>query len=178
MSQLPQAANTKDNHEYLGDFTPIPIGEYIAQIIKSPRVENSKKTGFFIALSWKILSINQQGREHIDRLNLWNPSEKAVKIANKAANSISKACGKVGSKDSEEWHGIPVKLTFTKVKDTADGSTDISKYEAVVDPGALDLGPSESSQAAPVEPTKPATAGGGTPDWVNDVKNNKKLAWE
>ena len=112
MARLPQAANTPENNQGLDDYTPIPAGEYLAIITKSGYFQNKKQNGNMLRLEWKIQGGEANGRTLMDNLNLDNPNPIAVEIANKTLNSICKACAKVGVQDSEELHGIPVKLTL------------------------------------------------------------------
>jgi len=120
MPLLPQKANTEGNNETQGDFTALPAGEYVAQIVKSEFKDTKAKTGKYLQLQFKVISgpegVSCKGRVLFERLNLVNPNPIAVEIANKSLNSICVACGKAGVEDSDELHGIPMKITL-KVED-------------------------------------------------------------
>lgn len=119
MAKLAQKYNTEDNKTGMNDFTAIPAGKYVAQIVKSELKENSKKTGHFISLHMKLVGGKENGRMIFENLNVDNPSAVAVEIANKTLNSICQACQKVGVEDTEELHGIPMAVTLKVDKATA-----------------------------------------------------------
>jgi hypothetical protein len=166
MARLPIAANTEGNNETLDDFSPVPAGDYIAQIVKSEYKETKAKNGHYLSIQWKIIAGEKKGRILWDNLNLDNPNEVAVNIAHKALNSICKACGKVGVQDSEELHGIPVKLsvTYKEATPTQPAGNDIRGYSSPEESVASEPvnAPSAPSEAA-AEPSAPKT---------------KKLPWE
>lgn len=110
MAQLMQTANVEGNNEKMGDFSAIPAGEYIAQIVKSEWKDTKAGDGKFIQFQIKILEGEFTGRVLFDRLNLVNPNPVAVEIANKGLNSMCDACGLVGVDDSEQLHGIPMNV--------------------------------------------------------------------
>ena len=116
MSLLPSKANTEGNNETQGDFTALPAGEYTAQIVKSDFKDTKAGTGKYLQLQFKIIEgpegVKAKGRVLFERLNLINPNPIAVEIANKSLNSICVACGKAGVDDSDELHGIPMKITL------------------------------------------------------------------
>jgi len=162
MAKLPLTFNTKENNEGLGDYTALPAGEYIANIIKSEYKATKAKTGHFIELQLKLLAGKSKGRVLYERLNLDNPNPIAVEIANKALNSICQACEKVGVEDTEELHGIPMKLTLKVVPATSSNpaSNSIIKWAKA---SADDMVPADEPNEAEV---------------VDNVqKTAKKLPW-
>ena len=164
MARLPIAANSPDNKEGLEDFSPIPPGNPIAQIIQSEYHETKAKDGHYLQLRWKIVSGPSKGKTLIDRLNLKNKNPVAVEISNKALNSICKAAGKIGVEDSEELHGIPIKLTvaLTPATATQGPSNNITGYAPVgPEDAVVDNTPSTPAGAAAAGPT-----------------TGKKLPWE
>lgn len=131
MVQLAKAANTPENKEQMGDFTPVPAGKYPAMIIKSQYKETKAKTGHYLQFDIKITQGEHAGRLLFERLNLDNPNPVAVEIANKTLNTISHACGKIGVMDSDELHGIEMLLTVIKneATETQPANNDIKFYE-------------------------------------------------
>lgn len=119
MAKLPLKYNTADNKEALGDFTPIPAGDYPMAIFKTQYKATKAKTGNFLETTLKVLSGKFKGRQYIERLNLDNPNPIAVEIANKTLNSICQACDKVGVEDSEELHNIPMMVTLKVIPATS-----------------------------------------------------------
>lgn len=130
MVELKKAYNTDDNKEKLNDFSVIPPGEYTAEIIKSEMKQNQNKTGYYLALRWKIIKGDHKGKLLFNNLNLVHPNPVASQIADKALNSICAACNKLGVKDSEQLHGIPVVLVVAlkKATETRPASNDIKGY--------------------------------------------------
>jgi len=77
------------NHTPSEGYTPIPEGTYQAIIDKTEMKNNKALTGEFLAITWSISDGDNSGRTVIDRLNLTNPSEKAVQIAK---DTLQKIC--------------------------------------------------------------------------------------
>ena len=61
-----------------------------------------------------------KGRRFWSTLNLWNPNPVAVEMAQRELNSICHAVGKLRVADTEELHGIPMKVTLGIQKDNAE----------------------------------------------------------
>jgi hypothetical protein len=141
-----------------GDFTPVPPGDYKVQITSSEMVENSAKTGHMLKLEIEIIEGDQAGRKLYDRLNLDNPNQQAVEIAQRTLSAICHAVGKLSVSDSEELHMKPM-IAVVKVDPprSANGkeygpSNSIKSYKAAG--GAV---PAQSSGFKPSAP--PAGSG-------------------
>jgi len=87
-------------------FEVIPAGDYSAQIIQSEMKRNKADTGSFLEMRVQILDEEYTGRLIFERLNLDNPNETAVKIAQRTLADICEAVGVLEVEDSEELHGI------------------------------------------------------------------------
>lgn len=111
MAKLPSTFKRKD-HGKMRDFSSIPKGDYIAQVTASDYKENSKKNGHFLALTLEIQNKEHKGHKVFANLNLDNPSEVAVQIANDEFATILEACGKKSVKDSKELHKILMIITL------------------------------------------------------------------
>lgn len=96
-----------NNHEPLGNFAPLPAGDYLAVIGNSEKKETNKKNGHYLQLTWEVLNDgDNKGRLVWTRLNLWNDNADAVRIAGKELRSICDAVGVSGKlRDSTELHG-------------------------------------------------------------------------
>lgn len=99
---------TADPNNVQGDFTPVPPGEYLVHIVDSDMVENSAKTGHFLKLDLEILDGEHAGRKLVERLNIDNPNQQAVDIAQRTLNTICVAVGKLSISDSNELHNVPM----------------------------------------------------------------------
>jgi len=157
MAKLIQPANTNGNQEVLNDFTPVPPNDYKVIIAKSEFKKTKAGTGHYLSLQMKIIEGEYKGRILFENLNLDNPNPTAVEIANKALNTICKACNKVGVQDSEELHGIPMIATvsITEATKTKPASNSIKFYAPVegaapVETAALGVG-AEVKEAAKKE---------------------------
>lgn len=151
MAQLPNEFKAKD-HEGLRDFEPLPAGMYIARIVES-EMKQCKETakdpdGQYLKLTIRL----DEGQKYAGRqlwvnLNLINKNEKAVEIAQNELASITTACGKSVVRDSNELHGIPMRIKVAVVPDGRGADfppqNQIKKYEPV--DGASSSGASESS---------------------------------
>jgi len=117
MAKLPKAFKRKD-HGSKG-FT-VPTGEYIGKVIESDYKENKKKNGHYLMLTFELQNKKVKGKKVRVILNLDNPSETSVELANDELASICDAIGKTGVKDSKELHG---KLMILKIREVpAEGS--------------------------------------------------------
>jgi hypothetical protein len=141
-------------------FEVIPAGEYDAIIVNS-KVETTKKgDGRLVNLELQILSGEYQNRKLFDRLNLWNPSEMAVKIARGTLSSICRSVNVLTPRDTAELHGKPLRVKVT-VSDSPEygkrnevkgymprnGSPKASPTETVPQPGSTTA--AESAVQAP-----------------------------
>lgn len=101
------------------DFDIIPAGRYEATIIDSEQRENAAGTGWYLLLTFQITRGEHAGRMLFERLNLNNPSDKAVGAARSRLAAICHAIGVLTPKDSRELHGLPL-IVSVRVKTRAD----------------------------------------------------------
>lgn len=99
---------TADADNVAGDYTPVPAGEYKVHVIESDMKENSKRNGNYIQLGLEILEGEHAGRKLIERLNIDNPNQQAVDIAQRSLNAICVAVGKMAIADTNELHNVPM----------------------------------------------------------------------
>lgn len=104
MAKLPKAFKRKDHGE-MKDFSSIPKGDYIVKVTKSEYGANSKKTGHKLAITLEVQNKDHKGHKVFVNLNLDNPSETAVEIANNELATICDAIGKASIKDTDELMG-------------------------------------------------------------------------
>ncbi|MBA8886116.1 hypothetical protein FHW12_000307 [Dokdonella fugitiva] len=89
------------------DFSPVPSGEYVAQIIDSDLKPTRTNDGQYLELTYRIVEGPMTGRQVWARLNLDNLNADTVRIANEHLASIRAACGLRESPDSAMLHNIP-----------------------------------------------------------------------
>lgn len=111
MSKLPKAFKRKEYGE-MRDFSAISAGEYIVKVTDSKYVPNSKKNGHIMKVVLEVQNKEHKGHKIFVNLNLDNPNETAVEIANNELATICDAIGKASIKDTDELMG---KLMIVKL---------------------------------------------------------------
>lgn len=112
MAQLPSVF--KANKDSKMGFDPLPAGWYIAEIVKSEYKANAAKTGHYLTCQFKVIAPeDQKGKVVFNLLNLDNPNQQAVEIANKEFDVLCTACDVDEVEDSTELHGIPLGIRLT-----------------------------------------------------------------
>lgn len=120
MAQLPSAFNSEE-HDDMNSYTLIPKGtKVVAAIVESEYKQNSKKNGHFASLKWRINGGEHDGRYLFTNLNLDNPSNQAVEIAQKELATICRACGVVSVDDTDDLHNIDCTLEIGVQKASGD----------------------------------------------------------
>lgn len=120
MAKLPSSFNSEE-HE-APDYEPLKPGVYIGRIVDSEWKDCSESAkdpnGKYIKLTFE-LDAGQEGAGRMIwvNLNLVNKNEKAVAIAQGELSAITQACGKKVINDTQELHGIPMKLKVAVKKD-------------------------------------------------------------
>jgi hypothetical protein len=104
------------------DFEPIPAGKYLAIISDSTMKTSKSGSGTYLELCFQVIDGPHKGRLLWSRLNLDNPNELAVKIAQGELSAICRAVGVMQPKDSAELHNLPLQITVKckKREDTGD----------------------------------------------------------
>jgi hypothetical protein len=90
-----------------GAYGPLPAGEYEMIITRSATKPTKARTGHFLELEMQVVSGSASGRRHWERLNLDNPSQQTVKIAQEQLARLCVALGLDEVEDSDELHDIP-----------------------------------------------------------------------
>lgn len=106
-----------------GGFDPIPEGDYEAMIVKSENKMTKAGTGSYLELQLQIISGEYAKRLVWTRLNLKNPSTKAVEMAKRELAAICYAVGVLRPQTKEALHNIPVIIHIVKKDDGRGGET-------------------------------------------------------
>ena len=112
-------------------FEAIPAGKYLAVITESEMKPTKNGSGSYLQLTLTILEGEYKGRVVWARLNLVNPNQTAVKIAQSELSAVCRAVGVMTPKDSCELHNIPLLVTV-KVKkrdDNGELTNEVKGYE-------------------------------------------------
>ena len=156
-----------EQQEEMKSFDALPKGDYLAMAIESEMKDTKAGDGAYLQFTWQIIDGEFKGRNLWSRLNLRNPNQTAIDIANRELGDICKACKILKPKDSSELHGIPVMLNVAveKRKDTGDMTNRIKGYKAAGGgvPAATPT-PAAIAQLAPTTPTPAAPA--EKPPWA------------
>ena len=115
------------------EFEAIPAGKYPAVITDSEFKETKAGTGTYLQFAFEIIDGEHKGRLLWSRLNLDNPNETAVKIAQQELSAICRAVGVLTPQDSAELHNLPlmVHVRCRKRPDTDDLTNEIRGYSAI-----------------------------------------------
>lgn len=117
--------------EPTASFEAIPAGKYLVAITDSEMKPTKNGSGSYLQLSLTILDGEYKGRVIWARLNLANPNQTAVKIAQSELSAVCRAVGVMTPSDSCELHNIPL-LVAVKVKkrdDNGELTNEVKGYE-------------------------------------------------
>lgn len=111
-------------------FEPLPAGKYLAAVTESEMKPTKAGTGHFLQLTFQVLDGPHKGRFLWARLNLDNPNQTAVQIAQSELSAICRAVGVLVPKDSVELHNLPLMITVRcrKRHDTGEITNEIAGY--------------------------------------------------
>lgn len=135
MTLLPEGFNAREVEPNSG-YEPMPAGSYTVMITASEMKKTSAGDGEYLSLTFKVLDEGEfNGRTVWSNLNLINPNDKAVEIAQKELSSIMHAVDMLDATDSQELHGIPMKARI-KVRPAQggyDARNEISFFKPLVE---------------------------------------------
>lgn len=175
MAQLNQHfdANTV---EPAAPFELLPPGRYVAQIVQSEMRPTKAGNGQLLWLELDVLEGPHQGRKIWDQLNLVNPNQQTVEIAQRALSAICHAVGQLQVSDSEQLHLRPLQVTLAVEADSRDKhlqpheqrkQNKIKGYAPLgPTPAARPPAPQATAQRSALPPPRPAPAATTTtPPW-------------
>jgi len=128
-------------------YAPIPEGDYKAMITDSEMKPTRAGTGEYLQLVWEVTDGEHATRRIWDRLNLKNPSEKAVQIAERDLSSIMRALGLQEMQDTEELHYKELLVSVT-IRRGDNGFEDSNEIKAYAPLGASAPAPTKEPAAA------------------------------
>ncbi len=109
------------------DRNALPAGEYPAQITKSEIRENNKKTGSYIWCEFQVIDGPAANRIFWGMYNLWHEKQNTVEIAQREFNSLCRAAGKLQVTDTNELHGLPLRVKLSVKNDEQFGASNTIK---------------------------------------------------
>jgi len=102
--------------EPMRDYQAIPEGEYLAEIISSEMKVTNSGTGEYLELVWKVTEGDHKDQQIWDRMNMENPSVKAVEIGQQRLSSICRALEVMEMARTEELHNKPCPIRVVVVE--------------------------------------------------------------
>lgn len=138
-----------------GDFEPIPAGWYSCMITDSEMKPTKTGNGEYLQLRLDVIDGEYEGRVLWDRLNLNNPNQTAVEIAQRQLSAICRAVGVMQPNDSSDLHDLPLKVKVS-IRPAGNGyepSNEVKAYEAVTNEApAASKAPAKTQKAAGKKP--------------------------
>lgn len=111
MVQIPLQSTPLDQIEMSAGVVHIPDGFYNAVCVDSNIRPNSKGTGQILELTFVITGQEHNGTQLVDRLNVINTNETAVRIALQTLGKIAKALGMDSTPtDTSQIHNRPLQI--------------------------------------------------------------------
>ena len=113
-------------------FDPIPAGWYNVMIVDSEMKDTKAGTGKYLQLRLDVIDGEYNNRVLFERLNLDNPNQTAVDIAQRTLSAICRAVGVMSPEDSSDLHDKPLraKVAIRPAKGDYEASNDIKGYES------------------------------------------------
>ena len=140
------AANVEPNETR----DPLPAGWYKCVITESEEKPTKAQTGSYLQMTLEVIEGDHQGRKVFERLNLNNPNQTAVEIAQRTLSGICRSVGVMTPRNSSDLHDKPLMV------------------KVAVKPASGDYGASNEIKEYAEPEKKAATAasgGGATPPW-------------
>ena len=118
--------------EPMGDYTPVPAGDYLAVISASEEKPTKDFTGSYVQMTFEVIEGDFKGRKIFNRLNLQNKNPQAVDIARRELSSICHASGVLSPRDSSELHNRPmiIKVVVKPAEGQYSASNEIKGYKS------------------------------------------------
>lgn len=92
-----------------GDFSPLPTGDYVMQMISSDWKDTKSGSGRYIKFEFEVLDGEYAGCRYWEHVNLINNNDTAVKIAKETLKEVAAAVGIHGAlRDTQELHFKPL----------------------------------------------------------------------
>jgi len=174
MAQLGEAfdASTVEPRD---DISPVPPGEYIAEIVESDIVDTKAKdahgnpNGQTITLTWKIVQGDFENRRVWDRINFRHTNEVTQRIGQQALAELCTAVGLKGPlDDTTELHGVPVEIrvAIQPATDQYAASNVVKRYQPADGRPVAEARQEVKRAVSQAAPPKADAAGGSAPKWM------------
>jgi len=136
---------------------PLPAGWYSAMIVDSIEKPTKAGTGSYIELSFQIVDGEYANRRIWDRLNLNNPNETAVRIAQQTLAAICDAAGKSRQiAQTEDLHDVPLQIRLEIKSDAVYGDKNEIRGYRKASGSTMAARPVAQAAAQPAATSKPS----------------------
>ena len=148
-------------------FTPLPPGWYTGIITDSEMKETKAMTGNYLQLTIAVQDKHHFGRVVFERLNIDNPNQTSVDIAQRTLSALCRAVGVLQISDSNQLHGLPFefKLSIKPASGQYEASNNIKGYRKATNGGAAGTPQQTQAPAAPPAQQQAAPAPSGAAPW-------------
>jgi Protein of unknown function (DUF669) len=131
----------------------LPLGEYVAQIVEASIQQPKTSDGYYLALTWKVIEGEFEGRQVWQRITYLHSSEQAQSIGRKTLKDLCVAADVAEQiDDAEVFLFKPVRIRLGIETDKQGVYPDKNKVSRIL---PLDTKPGETGQ--PGKPAIPAT---------------------
>jgi hypothetical protein len=151
-----QASSVQFEERAPRSYGPLPPGDYEMMITASANKPTKSGNGEYLELEMQVISGEHSGRRYWERLNLNNPSQQTVKIAQEQLARLLIAMHLDRIEDTREMHDIPF-IAEVGLDKKDDSKNVIWNYRAAVDaPAAKAAAPAKAAPAAaPAKSARP-----------------------
>jgi len=113
------------------EFEVLPAGDYTVMIVDSEMKPTKDQQGQYLQLTEEVLDGPYKGRKFWDRLNLVNPNQQAVEIAQRTLSQSCHAVGILQVQDSAELHNRPLvaRLKVRPARGQYSESNEVAQYK-------------------------------------------------
>lgn len=129
---------------------PLPNGWYTMHVVESAVKPTANGQGRYLELVFECLDEAHKGRRAWDRLNLQNPNEKTVRIAESQLSALCHAAGVLVVKHSSQLHNIPVMVKLVVKQDEGyEPRNEVKGYKSVSGQSVLATAGNGAAPGAP-----------------------------
>ena len=143
----------------------VPAGTYPVRIAETEIKQTKNGNGRYLQLTLDIIDGQYKGRKLFDRLNLWNPNQQAVEIAQKTMSAICHATGIMQPRNHEELRGKTLSAKVNQDNDPQYGARNEVKGYSALEGGTQGYAAPAAQSYNPSQPAGQVAAGPATPPW-------------
>ena len=139
----------------------LPVGEYVAQVVEASIQQPNSGDGYHLALTWKIIEGDYEGRQVWQRITYLHSSEQAQTIGRKTLKDLWVATGVADEQvdNAEVFLFKPVRIRLGIERDKQGVYPDKNRISRILPLEAKSEEPEQTEQPAkPVAATKVASA--------------------